>query len=100
MGGGGGNGREETERWAEAELKESCGSGAVQERDEDARATRVRGTWAAWCTWAGPDHFLLLFSFSFFLSFFLYYYIYTALSLLKKNQYTALSCCFKISFSW
>ena len=40
MGGGGGNGREETERWAEAEVKESYGGGAVQERDEDTLGLR------------------------------------------------------------
>jgi len=34
-------------------------------------ARRGRGTWAAW--WAGPAHFLLLLSFSFFLFFFLHH---------------------------
>jgi len=34
-------------------------------------ARRGRSTWAAW--WAGPAHFLLLLSFSFFLFFFLHH---------------------------
>jgi len=41
VGGGGGNGREETERWAEAEVKESCGGGAVQERDDNLTALKT-----------------------------------------------------------
>ena len=73
------NGREQTEMGGDGS---SCRTRQRRrEMKTHARATRVRGTWVAWCTWAGTDHFLLLlsFSFSFFLSFFLYH-LYTPLS--------------------
>ncbi|OQU83120.1 hypothetical protein SORBI_3005G079025 [Sorghum bicolor] len=70
-------------RWVETEVKTELRQWQRgREMKTCARATRVRDTWAAWCTWAGPDHLLLL-PFSFFLPFFFSIYILLSAAVLK-----------------
>jgi len=83
--------RRDERRWQSSRGKRRRGgmngggmSGGERERALEgiriSHARRGTGTWAAW--WAGPAHFLLLFSFSFF-------------PFLFSSSSTALSCCFK-----